>query len=147
VLNLGHVKPGQTRRARVVLRNRGWRHMHVRVDASGLPDGVAVSYKEACLPPGIPRVIDVSVQLGPRKETLGELRVVCTSIGEDGRSREEEARVPMYACRGAAQDAKHLLKSLSAIKPHSITRRLLHRSPSGALHHSGSVLACQLADV
>ncbi len=73
-LDLGVMQPGELRCCRVVLRNRGLLQMWVRVDATGLPHTTA-TFRETTLPPGVPRVVELSFQFPEEMEVEGELRV------------------------------------------------------------------------
>ncbi|KXZ54186.1 hypothetical protein GPECTOR_5g281 [Gonium pectorale] len=97
-LELGPLAPGELRQCRLALHNRGPHTLTVRVDGGGAPFCSLAHQGLASLPPGMPRHVEVTVQLPPDeatpgRELLGELRLYYSSSQD---RREREVVVPVY---------------------------------------------------
>lgn len=97
-LDLGVLQPGELRLCRLVLHNRGTHQMSVRVDGSSAPFASCSYSGLHCVLPGIPKHVDVSVQLQEPGEVVGDIRLLFSSAKEP--AREQEVVVPVYAMVG-----------------------------------------------
>ncbi|GFR47599.1 hypothetical protein Agub_g9334 [Astrephomene gubernaculifera] len=92
-LELGVLRPGELRQCRMVLINRGVYQISVRLDTSGAPFCTCSYSSLNSLPAGIPRPVDIAVQLTDVGEVVGELRLYYSSRQDP---REKEIVVPVY---------------------------------------------------
>ena len=83
-LDCGTLLPGETRRFRVVLRNRNLcGNMTVKVDVEGCPC-VDATFAEGPLAPGLPRVIEITAGAQAPGEWLGSINITATPVCGDG---------------------------------------------------------------
>ena len=82
VLEVGHIKVGELRSFRILLRNRGTNTMHLRVDtidasshSSSSSSGLACSFSELPMPPGVPRVLHVETRWSEKGHYQGVIRI------------------------------------------------------------------------
>ncbi|KAG2437255.1 hypothetical protein HXX76_005918 [Chlamydomonas incerta] len=112
-IDLGLLAPGELRLCRLVLLNRGVHQLAVKVESAGAPFCRCSYTGLQAMPPGMPKHVEVSVQLAEPGEVLGELRLVYTSA-RDRHREEHEVVVPVYGMVGLPGGAEGKGKGGSA---------------------------------